>query len=103
MIDVKSVIEREARTVVSAYKVKYSVYDSSVATLAQYVAEDVIKRLSIVCSVYKLACVCSIHNKKEGGMHMSTSTFWDSGSDINMLIKDENDGLFFLLNIFVIS
>ena len=43
-----------------------------------------------------------ILNKKEGGIHMSSSCYWDTTNDGNVLVKDDNDAVYIIANVFAL-
>ena len=103
--DMKDKAEGAVKAILEEYKTKDEClhYDQSkAADTTHKITEAVIKKLSEMYTTYKFTCTCSILNKKEGGLHMSSSCYWDSNTDGNILAKDENDALYFILNVFAL-
>jgi dynein light chain Tctex-type 1 len=92
------------KVVLADYKAKPECqnYDAtSSAETSNKIAEAVVKQFSGVFPTYKFGCTCTILNKKEGGLHMSSSCYWDEVTDGNVLVKDETAGLYIIVNTFV--
>ena len=77
-------------------------YDpTTAADLSNKIAESIVKTYSQQYPTYKFGCTCTILNKKEGGLHMSSSCYWEEMTDGNVLIKDETEALYIIVNTFV--
>jgi dynein light chain Tctex-type 1 len=91
--------------VIQSYKTKacclnYNFNEAS--TLTHEIAEKLISIVSKVYESYKFAATCILLNKKEGGLHMSSSCYWDEKTDGNITINDSNEALYFILTVFAI-
>jgi dynein light chain Tctex-type 1 len=102
--EMKKKLDENTQTIINEFKQKPECknYDpTAAAETSNKIAEAIVKSFSGVYPTYKFGCTCTILNKKEGGLHMSSSCYWDEVTDGNVLIKDENEALYIIANTFV--
>jgi dynein light chain Tctex-type 1 len=103
--DMQELVKKIGADIINDYKNRdvCKNYDQAkAADLTHEITEAAIKKLSEHFKTYKFTVTCTLLNKKEGGLHMSSSCYWDNNTDGNVLIQDSNDALYFILNVFAL-
>jgi dynein light chain Tctex-type 1 len=67
---------------------------------AHEISEEAVRELQTIDTNFKYAVTCIILNKNEGGLHMSSSCYWNTTTDGNCVIKWENESMYCILNAF---
>ncbi len=67
---------------------------------AHQISEEVVRRLPEVSKEFKYSVTCIILNKSEGGLHMSSSCYWNATTDGNHVEKWENDNMYCIVSVF---
>ena len=69
-------------------------------TWAHTISEKVVRQLPDISKDFKYSVSCIILNKNEGGLHMSSSCYWNAVSDGNVVFKWENDNMYCIVSLF---
>ncbi len=77
---------------------EYSAKDGP--TLAHQISERIIKQLPEKSKDFKYSVTCLILNKSEGGLHMSSSCYWNATTDGNIVERWENDTMYCIVTLF---
>ena len=77
---------------------QYSAKDGP--TYAHQISERIIKLLPDKSKDFKYSVTCIILNKSEGGLHMSSSCYWNASTDGNIVERWENDTLYCIVTLF---
>ena len=80
---------------------EYSAKDGP--TYAHQVSEKIIKQLPEKSKDFKYSVTCIILNKSEGGLHMSSSCYWNASTDGNIVERWENETLYCIVTLFGFS
>ena len=67
------------------------------------ISETIVKSCQEKDKEFKYAATCIIINKSDGGFHMSSSCYWNSETDGNIVVKVEMDTLYCIANVFGFS
>ena len=67
------------------------------------ISESIVKTCQEKDKEFKYAATCIIINKSDGGFHMSSSCYWNSETDGNIVVKVELDTLYCIANVFGFS
>ena len=67
---------------------------------AHNISEKVVKQLPEKSKDFKYSVTCIILNKSEGGLHMSSSCYWNAVSDGNIVEKWENESMHCIVSLF---
>ena len=77
---------------------EYSAKDGP--TWAHQISERIVRQLPDKSKDFKYSVTCIILNKNEGGLHMSSSCYWNATSDGNIVEKWENDSMYCIVSLF---
>eukprot|EP00826_Nyctotherus_ovalis_P017328 TRINITY_DN1509_c0_g1_i10.p4 TRINITY_DN1509_c0_g1~~TRINITY_DN1509_c0_g1_i10.p4 ORF type:complete len:112 (+),score=50.49 TRINITY_DN1509_c0_g1_i10:108-443(+) len=72
-------------------------------TYAHQISESVIKQLPEKSKDFKYSVSCIILNKSEGGLHMSSSCFWNASTDGNIVERWENETMYCIVTLFAFA
>eukprot|EP00826_Nyctotherus_ovalis_P017332 TRINITY_DN1509_c0_g1_i5.p2 TRINITY_DN1509_c0_g1~~TRINITY_DN1509_c0_g1_i5.p2 ORF type:complete len:112 (+),score=39.83 TRINITY_DN1509_c0_g1_i5:166-501(+) len=72
-------------------------------TYAHQISESIIKLLPEKSKDFKYSVSCIILNKSEGGLHMSSSCFWNSSTDGNIVERWENETMYCIVTLFAFA
>ena len=99
----KSDLENNGKKVVEEYKALIKNYNpDDCSKYTHEISEKVVESISKIFSTFKFTVTCIILNKKEGGLHMSSSCYWDATTDGNIIINESNDAVYIIVNIFTL-
>ena len=77
---------------------EYSAKDGP--TLAHQISERIVKQLPERSKDFKYSVTCIILNKSEGGLHMSSSCYWNATTDGNIVVRWENETMYCIVTLF---
>lgn len=77
---------------------EYSAKDGP--TYAHQISERIVKQLPEKSKEFKYSVTCIILNKSEGGLHMSSSCYWNATTDGNIVERWENDTMYCIVTLF---
>ena len=101
--EMKGTVEKETKAIVAEYKSTIKNYKPDECSKQTHdISEKIVGKLSALYTSYKFTVTCIILNKKEGGLHMSSSCYWDATTDGNVIIKDDNDAVYIICNVFTL-
>ena len=101
--EMKENVEKETKEVVAAFKAIIKNYNPDDCSKQTHdISEKIVERLSKLYTSYKFTVTCIILNKKEGGLHMSSSCYWDATTDGNVIVKEDNDAVYIIANVFTL-
>ena len=79
----------------------YSAAD--VQSFTTKISEEVVRELQIFNNNFKYTVVCTIMQKGDSGLHMSSSCFWNTGTDGSLAVRFDNASLVCVINIFALA
>ena len=105
--EMKPYLEKAAMQIIAAHQNDDAAknYSSDAAsTLSSKINEEVIAYFSISFPTYKFCSSCLVINNKEGGVHLTSSCFWEEKVDGNIQVetKEEFKAVRIFLNVFVL-
>jgi dynein light chain Tctex-type 1 len=101
--NMKNTLEQSARKVIEEFKQSIKNYNpEDCSKFTHEISEKVVESISKTYSTYKFTVTCIILNKKEGGLHMSSSCYWDATTDGNVIINESNDAVYIIVNVFTL-
>ena len=80
---------------------EYSIKDGP--TYAHQISETIVKTLAERSKDFKYSVSCIILNKSEGGLHMSSSCFWNASTDGNIVERWENETMYCIVTLFAFA
>ena len=72
-------------------------------TYAHQISETIIKQLPDKSRDFKYSVSCIILNKSEGGLHMSSSCYWNASTDGNIVERWENETMYCIVTLFAFA
>ena len=66
-------------------------------------SEEIVKYMQNKDKEFKYSSTVIIINKSDGGFHMSSSCYWNSETDGNLVLKIETETLYCIANVFGFS
>ena len=67
---------------------------------AHQISESIVKQLPEKSKDFKYSVTCIILNKSEGGLHMSSSCYWNASTDGNIVERWENETMYCIVTLF---
>jgi dynein light chain Tctex-type 1 len=64
------------------------------------ISDEIVKQLQGVNRNFKYSVICTIMQKSDAGLHMSSSCFWNTATDGNSTIRWDNDSMYCIVNVF---
>ena len=100
---IKELVQEEVKQKIEGF-LKTKPYNSNEAPKWTHsLSEEIVILLQSKDREFKYAATCIIINKSDNGFHMSSSCFWNSESDGNLVLKIETETLYCIVNIFGFS
>jgi len=99
--EMKTEVDTQTKAIINTFKGKITNYSPDTCSKFTHdISEEIVTKLSSLYSSNKFTVTCIILNKKEGGLHMSSSCYWDATTDGNVIVKEENEAVYIIANVF---
>jgi dynein light chain Tctex-type 1 len=103
--EMKSHLEEIAKSILDNHKTdpaceNYGSKESSDFSAA--INSDVIKSFTLMYPTYKFCSSCLVINNKEGGVHLTSSCYWEEKTDGNIQIEKEYKAIKVFLSVFAL-
>mmetsp|Transcript_28549 Transcript_28549/g.32658 ORF Transcript_28549/g.32658 Transcript_28549/m.32658 type:complete len:113 (-) Transcript_28549:234-572(-) len=99
-----STLRKEVNTIAQATLKKHleaREYDAKeVREWCNRISEDIVQDLQKKNNNFKYCVTCTIMQKNDGGLHLSSSCFWDSSTDGSCTLKWDHDTMYCIVNVF---
>jgi hypothetical protein len=106
--EMKAYLEAGAKTIIDSHKgdeVANNYAADKASELSTKINNEVIAYFSVAYPTYKFCSSCLVINNKEGGVHLTSSCFWEEKVDGNIQLESKAEdfkAIRIFLNVFVL-